>query len=1029
MSGLVGGFFGGGKKGTAKATAQIDPVISSFRVQTSAYGLVIPLVYGRSRVSGNLLWYGYFQAISHTEVQSGGGGGGTSAGKGGGSVSTPSSSRTWYEYRANILLGLCEGPITEFLGLWAEKSRTGFSDYMFYYRFLGTYPQTPFWWLTTYMPAQALPYPGLAYVASTDHGLTEQATLPNYSFEIVGRLPFSDTIRDSNPADIIPDFLSNQHYGAGFPAGKIGDLSSYRNYCTATGIFLSPVLTDQIEAQEFVNHLCLLTNSVPLWSEDRLRIVPLGDQEVSGHGVTWTPNLTPVYDLTDDDFIADADEDPLVFTRKNLADAYNQVKVEIWDRGYDYNTAIIEAPDAAHIKDHGRRPMDQVEAHAICSPEIGRTVAQLLLQKNLAAANTYEFKVSGWKYCLLEPLDLITLTDPVLGLDKHPVRILSIQENDDFTLTITAEDFLAGVGHASLYPSQGQLGYSLNANVAPGLINPPCFFEPPALLTDGKMEVWGAVSGGDNWGGCEIWASLNGDTYKFVDRINAPSRYGWLRSPLLASGGDIGGWFADGGWFSGAWLDSILVSGSPDTVSTLEVELYRGKMFSGTLAETELKMTICYVGGDSPEYLAYQNATLVGVNQYDLTYLVRGLVGTPISQHPAGSKIVRLDDAIFRYPLTPDLVGQTLAIKFLSFNIFGGARQLLEDVEPHYYQLTGLALKSPLPDVQNFTTVYRDGHVVLVWDPVEDFRRPDYEVRKGNSWETAIVLGRTPLTEFATRGTGVYWVAAHSEYAYSGNPASIEIEGADLVANVVASWDEAATGWLGLKDQVFVDPYGKLQLGGSMLFSAIPLVSAVLEKIAYLGGLAPAGTYEIPAAHEVDVGAEMACNLSANLRAVSFDPYSKFSEIPLVSACPNIAGVLAGLSHAKVQLALAPATGIYGDWQDFVPGQFVARKFKFRLLLQSFDPQVGVLVDGFDFIVDMPDRLESAEGVLVPASGLVVTYEPPFVNKANVQITIIAAQAGDDAELIDPDLSGFTVRIKNAGEYVERRINWFSQGY
>jgi hypothetical protein len=36
----------------------------------------------------------------------------------------------------------------------------------------------------------------------------------------------------------------------------------------------------------------------------RLKVIPYGDTALSGHGHTYTPNTTPLYDFTDDDYIA-----------------------------------------------------------------------------------------------------------------------------------------------------------------------------------------------------------------------------------------------------------------------------------------------------------------------------------------------------------------------------------------------------------------------------------------------------------------------------------------------------------------------------------------------------------------------------------------------------------------------------------------------------------------------------------------------------------------------------------------------------
>ncbi len=77
------------------------------------------------------------------------------------------------------------------------------------------------------------------------------------------------------------------------------------------------------------------------------------------------------------------------------------------------------------------------------------------------------------------------------------------------------------------------------------------------------------------------------------------------------------------------------------------------------------------------ELLAYENATLVSGYAYNLIGLARGLSGSSAAFHSTGAAFARLDGAIVKYDLPPNLVGQTIYFKFQSFNVFGGG---LEDL-------------------------------------------------------------------------------------------------------------------------------------------------------------------------------------------------------------------------------------------------------------------------------------------------------------------------------------------------------------
>ena len=50
-----------------------DTKLDALKLQSSAYGGALPVVYGVMRVPGNMLWYGGFKAIANTTTTSAGG--------------------------------------------------------------------------------------------------------------------------------------------------------------------------------------------------------------------------------------------------------------------------------------------------------------------------------------------------------------------------------------------------------------------------------------------------------------------------------------------------------------------------------------------------------------------------------------------------------------------------------------------------------------------------------------------------------------------------------------------------------------------------------------------------------------------------------------------------------------------------------------------------------------------------------------------------------------------------------------------
>ncbi|MEA1651845.1 phage tail protein [Nitrospirillum sp. BR 11164] len=685
----MSGLFGGGK-----TNADTKPSYTGLQVQTSAAGLPIPLLWGTQRVAPNLIWYDDFTSKAVASD--------TGGGKGGGAQSTTQV------YSCAVAMGLCEGEIAGIGRVWADKTDTSLAK-LNLTLFTGTADQAPFASLYTQHTDQALGYPYTAYVASPSYDLGSSASLPNHNFEVQ-----SDAVSrtgpsafDANPADILVDFLTNERYGVGLPADRIGDLGAWRSYCAAAGLLMSPLLAQQEAASDIVNRWAQLTNTLIYWSGDQVRALPLGDQPLTGNGVTFTPDLTPVYDLTDDDFIAGAGDDPVTLSRSDPADAINTAKVEYKDRDNSYQTATAEVRDLAAIDAYGLRTGDPVQAHEICSAATASAIATLILQRQLYVRNTYQFKLA-WTFALLEPGDIVTLTDAALGLAKFPVRITQIDEDEDGLLTFTAEELPAGIGTATLYPTPVTSNTPLNTGVDPGDLADPVIFEPSPGLSGGVQQVWiGACGLSPNWGGCSVWVSADDLTYQRVGQITAPARLGTLGQDLTA--------------------------GAADAYVSLATS--RLKLAGGSAADAAAGRTLSLLGA---EMVAYGPATLTGSAAYHLADLNRGLYGTGAVDHPAGTPFLRLDEAVFKYDLPAAYIGQTLYIKLTSFNIFQAAERSLAEVNAYLYSPVGAVGALPAPTgltlaVEN--AVLADGTVQLGirarWTPADAGMSTDTILRWG----------------------------------------------------------------------------------------------------------------------------------------------------------------------------------------------------------------------------------------------------------------------------------------------------------
>jgi hypothetical protein len=288
-------------------------------------------------------------------------------------------------------------------------------------------------------------------------------------------------------------------------------------------------------------------------------------------------------------------------------------------------------------------------------------------------------------------MDVVQLTDVAVGLDATNVRITEIEEDESGILTITAEEFPAGVATSVAYPTQPKSNGAPNASVPPNAVNAPLIIEPPPALTGNASQLWIGASpqGADpNWGGCNVFASFDGTTYSQIATLLAPANQGVLSAPLPAYAGS-----------------------SPDTTDTLSVDLTMsgGTLSSTTAASASAGATVCYVGG---EYLSFTTATLTAANRYNLTGLYRGQGGVAASGASAGAAFCLLDSTILKYAVPGYQVGLTVYLKFQSFNIFGSGLQSLSSCAAYSYTIAGTGMLGPVASALAIGAAMDFGHAL-----------------------------------------------------------------------------------------------------------------------------------------------------------------------------------------------------------------------------------------------------------------------------------------------------------------------------
>ena len=683
----MGFLFHRGKNTTSRAD-----MIADFQINTASYGEVVPEILGTTRVSGNIIDYEDFTAHEHKTT--------TRTGKGGGSKHTDIS----YTYTVAAAIALCEGPIAGIGKVWKDKEVYQYPNESIQLTlFNGAIAQAPWPYMTSKHPDKALPYSGLAYMAGVVD-LGDRGSLPQYNFEVYGKLRDTGDGVDVNPADYIEHVL--QSVGADV---QIEGIENFRAYCKAADILIStPPDQKSAKAQQIINDIAEITNSLVFWSTDRLKIVPLADKPIG----TWTPANQIQYDLTADDFIAGTDGQLILYKRKDTSEAYNEATVEFINRANSYEKETVSFEVVADVQRNGLKPASKKTAHYLYTKARAQYYAEQLAMKRLYAKTQYTFRLD-WAFCTLEVGDLVTLTDEACQLNRQIVVITAVNEAADGQLEFTAEGKPAGTYAPARYDVHENERPFIDYNQEAPSVNDVAIFQTVGDV--GGNQVFIGVNAPAGWGGCSVWLSDNGENYSRIGSINQQARMGRLKHSFLPYGD-----FCD-------------------------VVLNQGTLKGGTHIDAERANTLCWVNGEA---FSYETVEMHPDNWYTLRGLVRGQYGTRAIIHGAYERFVRVDEALFRYPYRKEDIGKTIYLKFTSMNLFGSNEQELDEVQAYQYTLTPYFIPE-VTDLTLYTKYYEITNRVKSFDVVAEFNVPHI-----NSLDTVEIWYREPSGQWKYGGAG-----------------------------------------------------------------------------------------------------------------------------------------------------------------------------------------------------------------------------------------------------------------------------------
>lgn len=513
---------------------------------------------------------------------------------------------------------------------------------------------------------------------------------------------------DADPAQVIYDFLTNTRYGASFPAAwidtttlftsldgitpGIGD-PSVSSFCQAAGLAWSVVINNAENASSILERWCKNLNVAVVWNGFALQFIPYWDRYI-GTNPGWSPAngipqkfyqplTTSIVTITLDNILqSEQKEDhPISFARKDPVEVYNTVRVDFKDRFNFYNDVPAEAKDEAHIELYSPRIDNIGLANEFSHSSYANMSAIMQLRRNIGIMRTFTWKMSPlWAW--IAPMYIITIPDPANYNNNIVVRVISVEDDADENITIVAEEFSVGVASPTSLPMSATTPPDQGAiNSPPQPVYTPVVFEPTVSLATAlgyatPIFVFGDSGGvggtlDPNWGGCNIWISLDAVNYEQIGSLFGPSVIGVTTSLLSAYSGP-----------------------NPDTTDSLSVFLGEsgGVLANSSSAAAAAGHSICVVmDGSGYEILSYTTATLSTPFEYTLTGLYRGLYGTsPRTFGPSAQFLyIGTNANIFIGNLPASYTGQNFFVKAQSFSVFGNITQDLSTCIAYEYFIGG----------------------------------------------------------------------------------------------------------------------------------------------------------------------------------------------------------------------------------------------------------------------------------------------------------------------------------------------------
>ena len=556
--------------------------LDSFNITQASEGSVIPVVYGRIRLPGNIIWYGNLET---EEVESEGGG------KGGGGEGQV----VGYKYWLDVWEAICMGKVTiidKYVNDNNEDPTSAietFND--------GTendYPSQP--------GANANRLPGVAHIFWDRMYLGENATfVPTVHFIVEkdmsgSPVDYAVMTKGVNPAAIIYDLLIE----AGVNSTNIilADFNTAALYWNTLGYALNINFSQQSKLRDKIAQVMSYVDGVVnVNEEDKFTIK------------AYDPDDASVATLDREDFIE------FTFTRKSWHDTYNEFRANYIDEDQDFTKRTLVARNSANIRIQGRKRLRSIDLTAYRDLDIASKRLWEVMKKESYPDAQIQFK-TNLEFDKLIVGSVIEVNNSDYDISSAEFRIITkdISEVDQNVIGWRAVQMIETLFDDNYNPG-GNPGW-ISPDYSPDTLVHQAVFElsynPITLHSRAFLLLAARVNSFET--GFQSLVSNTGVDYENKGSFSGWSQYGVLGETYVATTYSI-----------------------DDDVGILYTPYREDPIFS-TISRTNL-FSVSRFALLGTEIVRFQNVVPEGANSYRLTGIIRGVWNTPVSQHNSASSI------------------------------------------------------------------------------------------------------------------------------------------------------------------------------------------------------------------------------------------------------------------------------------------------------------------------------------------------------------------------------------------------------